>query len=120
MHRWSKSSSSTLSKVELRVLCSHAQVQIDSRSKPRMYRKGQVHMSVYQRAIGSALSSCNVPLAGNEACVVLTGGTPESVVGAILAGYEQVLYVASEDTEAAMMQVFGDGSVDYDECPTTM
>jgi len=82
-----------------------------------MYRKGQVHMSVYQRAITSALNSCNVPLAGNEACVVLTGGTPESVVGAILAGYESVLFVASEETEAVMMQLSTEEQVDYDECP---
>ena len=51
-----------------------------------------------------ALNSSNLPLGGNEALVILTGGTPEAVVAAIALGYKHVIYV-SDRTEVSMMTV---------------
>ena len=51
-----------------------------------------------------ALTSSNLPLDGNEALVILTGGTPEAVVAAIALGYKHVIYV-SDRTEVSMMTV---------------
>jgi hypothetical protein len=97
------------------------EVQQDGRSKARMYRKAQIHSSVYTRAIQSALATCNVPLVENEVCVVATGGTPEAVVGAIVAGFRNVIYIASDDTEQLMMQLPAeceerDHNINYQEC----
>ena len=40
-----------------------------------------------------------MPLAANEALVILTGGTPEAVVAGIAVGYKTIIYVASDDNE---------------------
>ena len=40
-----------------------------------------------------------MPLAANEALVILTGGTPEAVVAGIAAGFKTIIYVASDDNE---------------------
>jgi len=101
-----------------------AEVQKDGRMKARMYRKAQVHSSVYARAIQSALSTCNVPLGDNEVCVIATGGTPESIVGAIAAGFKNVIYIASDDTEQIMMQLPAEceereHTINYHECSAT-
>ena len=80
-----------------------SQVQPGSGKKPKLYRKGQCHASVFTRAFTSALHSCSASLTGSECCVVLTGGSPECVVGAIVAGYRHVIYVASDDSEQLMM-----------------
>ncbi len=87
-----------------------------------MYRKAQVHSSVYIRAIQSALATCNIPLSDNEVCVVATGGTPEAVVGAVVAGFKNVIYIASDDTEQIMMQMLAEceereHKISYVECP---
>lgn len=98
------------------------EVQKDGRTKAAMYRKAQVHSSVYIRAIQSALATCNVPLSDNEVCVVATGGTPEAIVGAVAAGFKNVIYIASDDTEQIMMQLPADceereHNINYLECP---
>jgi hypothetical protein len=45
----------------------------------------------------------DMPLMSNEVAVIMTGGTPEAVVGAMAAGYKCVLYVATSTEEALMM-----------------
>ena len=61
--------------------------------------RGQVDPSVYVKAFQSCLGACNVPVAANEALVILTGGTPEAVVAGIAVGFKTIIYVASDDNE---------------------
>ena len=84
---------------------SKVMVKPEGRQRSQCYRKGQVHSSVFLKALQSSLASSNVPLGPSEACVIATGGTPEAIVGAIAAGFQHVIYIASDDTEQMMMQL---------------
>jgi hypothetical protein len=80
-------------------------VSKNARSEPTPYRKGQVHPTVFHEVHRSALRCANVPLSGRECCVVVTGGTPDSVVGALMAGYRYVVFVANNTEEETMMEL---------------
>ena len=74
-----------------------------SRGQSKVYRKAQVHTSVYIQAIKSAVSCSSIPVGANECLVILTGGTPEAAVAAITQGFNNVLYVAHDKNEYDMM-----------------
>jgi hypothetical protein len=76
-----------------------------SRTDPVPYRKGQVHPTVFHEVHRSALRCANVPLSGRECCVVVTGGTPDSIVGALMAGYRYVVFIANDLAEQTMMEL---------------
>jgi hypothetical protein len=100
-----------------------SQVQKSDGKKPKIYRKGQCHSSVFSRAMSSALHSCTTALGGAECCVILTGGSPDAVVGAIATGYKHVIYVASDDQEQIMMNLPAaceSQSINFDACPLVM
>jgi len=101
---------------------SSLQVQPGNGRKPKIYRKGQCHASVFTRAFTSALHSCSTTLGSSECCIVLTGGTPDAIIGAVVAGYRHVIYVASDDTEQSMMNMsdMNDESINWDTCPPCM
>jgi hypothetical protein len=61
-----------------------------------------------------------MPLMSNEVAVIMTGGTPESIVGAMCAGYRTILYIASDQNETQMMMLPSEveektNMVDYSE-----
>jgi hypothetical protein len=74
-----------------------------NRGEATPYRKGQVHPTVHHEVIRSALRCANVPLSGRECAVILTGGTPDSIIGALMAGYRYVIFVANSPEEMTMM-----------------
>ena len=78
-------------------------VQKTARGEPSPYRKGQVHPTVFHEVFRSSLRCANVPLSGRECAVILTGGTPDAIVGALMAGYKYVIFVANSVEEANMM-----------------
>ena len=78
-------------------------VQKTARGEPSPYRKGQVHPTVFHEVFRSSLRCANVPLTGRECAVILTGGTPDAIVGALMAGYKYVIFVANSVEEANMM-----------------
>jgi hypothetical protein len=80
------------------------------RAPMQRYRKGQLHSSVWVRALTSALSSSNVDLSANEALVVLTGGTPEVAVAGIVVGFRKVFVIAPDAKEEQMMALPSEGS----------
>ena len=92
----------------------------NDRAHPRRYCKGQVHPSVYVSAFRSALASSNMPLSQNEVLVDLTGGTPEVIVAAVVAGYKRVFYIGDENEHVMMQFPNLDQTVDWDECPPKM
>ena len=80
-------------------------VATSHRGVPKEYRKAQVHPGVYVNALQSCMSVCPIDVSNNECVVILTGGTPESVVAAIALGIKNVLYVAGDTNEFEMMQL---------------
>ena len=86
---------------------SHAtklQLTAGSRGTPRIYRKGQLEPSVFFRAIEGAVTSSSVPLSPQEVFVNFTGGTPECIVGALIAGFQLVCTIHPPE-ELPMMQL---------------
>jgi hypothetical protein len=88
------------------------------RAHARRYCKGQVHPAVYISALRSALSSSNMPLSQNEVLVDLTGGTPESIVAAVVVGFKKVFYVGDENEQTMMSFPTPDEVVDWNQCPS--
>ena len=75
-----------------------------------------MHESVVAASVKSVLASSAKPLAQNEVFVQAAGGSPEGIVGAILAGFSHVAYVAATDEESALMRVPAEAeeaSLDY-------
>jgi len=77
----------------------------DERGLPTIYRKAQVHPEVYLQALNSALGCSAIALAPTECLVTLTGGTPEVVTAAIIAGYQRVVVVCGDANEYSMYQM---------------
>ena len=66
-------------------------------------------------ALTSALSSTSEQLGQHEALVVLTGGTPESLIAGIAAGFKNIIYVTNDDREVDMMTLPLDSSdIDFE------
>jgi hypothetical protein len=78
-------------------------VRKGDRGQAKKYRKSQVHPTVWAQAMRSALSCSDMPLMNNDVAVILTGGTPEAIVGALACGYRTVIYIAGQDPEELMM-----------------
>jgi hypothetical protein len=92
-------------------------IKVNERSEPRHYRKGQLDPSALLSAFHSALNCANVPVAGNEVLVILTGGTPEAVTAGILAGFGKMLCISDDAAERDMMTPpMEDSPVSYIEC----
>ena len=60
------------------------------RSSTQPYRKTQLHSSTYFRCFDNILSGNNSPLTGNEACVILSGGTEEAAAAAVALKFKHV------------------------------
>ena len=93
----------------------------DERAPLRRYRKGQLDVSVWVKALASSLSASNIDLSPNEALVALTGGTPEVVVAGMILGFKKVFYVSS-GVEHLMMTMptpeeERERQIDWDACP---
>lgn len=92
----------------------------NERAAKQKYRKSQVHPTVWAEAMSSAHRSSDLPIMNNEVAVIMTGGTPEAIVGAMAAGYRTILYIASDANEAQMMMLPTEveeqtDAVDYNE-----
>ena len=72
------------------------------------FRKGQLDPSVFYHAIMAAVETSNKPIAATDAFVNFTGGAPESLVGAIAAGFRTIFHVCSSPDEVLMMQLPGE------------
>ena len=73
--------------------------------KLEIYRKSQIHPSAVYSALNLAMASTSAGISPGECFVQLSGGTPEPLVGAIMAGFSKVFYVAQNTTEANWMKV---------------
>ena len=62
----------------------------------RIYRKGQLHETVVLSALKSQLATTASGIGALDGFVQYFGGTPEGIVGAILAGYPHVFYLGSD------------------------
>ena len=80
----------------------YIQVMTES-GKKIIYRKGQLHETVLVSALRSALATSAVALSKTDAFVQVCGGTPEGIVGAILCGFQHVVYVGT-DKECKLMK----------------
>ena len=78
-------------------------VRKGERALATRYRKSQVHPTVWANALQSALRCSDLQLMNNDVAVIMTGGSSESVVGALAVGYRTVLYIGSNDAEVMMM-----------------
>ena len=56
-------------------------------------------------SLKSVLASSAKPLTQAEVFVQAAGGSPEGIVGAVLAGFRHVVYIAATDKESALMRV---------------
>lgn len=95
-------------------------VRKGDRSLPTRYRKSQMHPTVWAEALKSAINCSDLPLMSNDVAVILTGGPPEAVVGALAVGYRTVIYIGSNNAEVLMMTLPTEaeqvsGMVDYSE-----
>ena len=61
--------------------------------RSEIYRKSQIHQTAIYSALNLALASTAQGIAAGECFVQLSGGTPGPLIGAILAGFTQVVYV---------------------------
>ena len=80
-------------------------IQVNDRTVAQKYRKAQLDPSVFFSAFTSCLSTCSSELSSNEALVILTGGTPETIVAGIAAGYRKILYVSNSAQQHALMEL---------------
>lgn len=78
-------------------------LKLSERGKPQRYRKGQVDPSVIAAAMQTALNASSAALGTNEALVLLTSGTPESIVAGLVCGFRKIICVTSSAEEADMM-----------------
>ena len=62
----------------------------------RVYRKGQLHETVILSAVKSQLATTACGIGAQDAFVQYFGGTPEGVVGGILAGFPHLFYIGTE------------------------
>ena len=62
--------------------------------RSEIYRKSQNHPAAIYSAPNLALASTAQGIAAGECFVQLSGGTPEPLFGAIIAGFTKVFYVA--------------------------
>ena len=62
--------------------------------RSEIYQKSQIHPTAVYSALNLALASTAQGIAAGECFVQLSGGTPEPLIGAILAGFTNVFYVA--------------------------
>ena len=83
----------------------YTMIQVNDRSLPQKYRKGQLDSSVFCSAYQSCLASSPSEIGANEALVILTGGTPETIVAGIAAGYRKILYVSNTAQQHALMEL---------------
>lgn len=60
------------------------------------FRKGQVHASTVYSSLKSVLSTTSAAISPTDCFVQLCGGTPEGVVGAIMMGFNRIIYVGNE------------------------
>ena len=67
-----------------------------------MFRKGQVHETVPLSAIKSSLALSAVALGPQDVLVQACGGTPEGILAGILAGFQNVIYIADAKEERSM------------------
>ena len=75
---------------------------IKDNGKKALMRKGQVHPSVVLSAVKSALSSTSAGVGPQDVFIHVCGGTPEACIAAILAGFSNVIYVASPQEQKWM------------------
>ena len=73
--------------------------------KRELYRKSQLHPTAVNSAINLVLASNSAGISPGECFVQLSGGTPEPLVGAILAGFTKVFYVAQSESERNWMKM---------------
>jgi len=78
-------------------------VQTSERAVATRYRKSQLDASVFLSAFQTALNASPMSLAPNETLVILNGGTPESIVAGLVAGYRQVIYISDGQQQYSMM-----------------
>jgi len=84
--------------------------------KKMLYRRGQLHETVLLSAIKSSLAVSAVPLNRQDVFVQACGGTPEACVAAILAGFQNVLYIgtAQEITRIQLPTEAEENTIDWD------
>ena len=72
--------------------------------KLEIYRKSQIHPTAVHSVLNLALASNAAGIAPGECFVQLSGGTPEPIIGAIIAGFTKVFYVSQNASEHTWMQ----------------
>ena len=95
-------------------------ISLTARGLPIDYRKGQLHPSVWIQSLNSCLATSLIPLGATDTVLVATGGTPETVVAAIVCGYQHVVYIAGDAAEESMMTIPSTSDereykIDYDQ-----
>ena len=70
-----------------------------------LYRKGQVHETVPLSAVRSSLAVSAVALGPQDVLVQACGGTPEGILAGMLAGFQNVHYIAANEKEERAMKL---------------